>query len=37
MKLVPIKLPPGLEREGSPYDTPNRYWDMNLMRWQSGM
>jgi hypothetical protein len=36
MSLVPIRLPPGLERNGSPYDTPDRYWDTNLVRWQSG-
>lgn len=36
MALVPIQIPPGLERNGSPYDTPGRWWDMNLMRWQSG-
>jgi hypothetical protein len=36
MKFMPVLLPPGLERDGSPYDTPGRFWDMNLMRWQSG-
>lgn len=36
MKFLPIKLAPGLEREGSPYDTPNRFWDANLFRWVSG-
>lgn len=35
MKLLPIRLPPGLERNGTPYDTTNRWWDMNLMRWVS--
>ena len=35
-KLVPIQLPPGMARQGSAYDTPNRYWDANLMRWRSG-
>ena len=33
--IVPVQLPPGLERNNSPYDTPNRWWDMNLVRWQS--
>ncbi len=33
--LVPIQLPPGLERNGTPYDTPERWWDMSQVRWQS--
>lgn len=36
MALVPIQIPPGLERNNTPYDTPNRWWDCNLIRWQSG-
>ena len=36
MPLTPIQIPAGLERNGSPYDTPGQFWDMNLMRWQSG-
>ena len=36
MQLMPIDLPPGLERNGSPYDSVDRFWDMNLMRWASG-
>jgi len=36
VSLVPILLPPGLERNGTPYDTPGKWWDMNLMRWVSG-
>jgi hypothetical protein len=36
MPLVPIQLPPGLERNGTPYETPGKWWDMSLMRWQSG-
>jgi len=36
MPLVPILLPPGLERNGTPYDTVKNWWDMNLMRWVSG-
>lgn len=31
-----IMLPPGIERNATPYDTPGRYWDMNLVRWQAG-
>lgn len=36
MPIVPIQLPPGLERENTPYDSTNRWWDCNLIRWQSG-
>lgn len=36
MPMVPVQLPPGLERENTPYDSTNRWWDMNLVRWQSG-
>lgn len=36
MQFIPIQLPPGLERNGSPYESTGRFWDMNLMRWQSG-
>lgn len=36
MPLLPIQLPPGLERNNTAYDTPDRWWDMNLVRWQSG-
>src|SRR5215471_4442981 len=34
--FIPILLPPGLERNGTPYDTVSQFWDMNLMRWVSG-
>ena len=33
--MVPIQIPPGIERNGTAYDTPNRWWDMNLIRWVS--
>ena len=36
MSLVPLQIPPGLERNGTAYETPDRWYDMNLMRWQSG-
>ena len=36
MTLIPVTLPPGLERNNGPYDTPGRFWDMNQVRWQSG-
>jgi hypothetical protein len=34
--LIPVQLPPGIERNNTPYDTPGQWWDMNLVRWQSG-
>lgn len=36
MPLVPVQLPPGLERNNTPYDTSGRWWDMSQVRWQSG-
>lgn len=33
---VPIQLPPGVVRQATPNDTPGRWWDTNLVRWQSG-
>jgi hypothetical protein len=36
MATVTLRLPPGLERQASPYDTVDRWWDMNLVRWQGG-
>lgn len=36
MAFVPVQLPPGLERNNTPYDTPGAWWDMNLVRWHSG-
>ena len=36
MPFMPIRLPPGLERNGTPYDSLGSFWDMNLMRWVSG-
>lgn len=34
--LIPIQLPPGIERNNTAYDTPGRWYDMNLVRWTSG-
>ena len=34
--LISVQLPPGIERNNTPYDTPGQWWDMNLVRWQSG-
>lgn len=36
MPIVPVQLPQGIERDATPYDSPNRWWDMNLVRWRSG-
>jgi hypothetical protein len=36
MAFIPLQLPPGIERNNSPYDTPDRWWDMNQVRWLSG-
>jgi len=35
-KYIPLLLPPGMARNGTPYDTPGRWWDANLMRWHAG-
>ena len=36
MAYVSLQLPPGIERNNTPYDTTGQWWDMNLVRWQSG-
>ena len=36
MPLKPITLPPGVYRNGTPYDAKNRYFDSNLIRWHDG-
>ena len=36
MAFLPIQLPAGLERNGSPYDSVGKFWDCNLVRWVSG-
>lgn len=36
MTYQAINIPPGLERNATPYDTPDRWWDMSLVRFQSG-
>lgn len=32
----PVQIEPGLFRSNTAYDSPSRWWDMNLIRWQSG-
>lgn len=34
--MMPLQLPPGLERNNTAYDTVDRWYDTNLVRWQSG-
>lgn len=36
MAFVKIQLPPGIERQNSPFDSVNRWWNMNQVRWVSG-
>lgn len=33
MTLVPLKLPPGVARNGTEYGSRGRYYDANLIRW----
>ena len=35
-KLIALQLPPGMARAATPYDTTNRWYDLNLMRWVAG-
>jgi hypothetical protein len=34
--MAELQLPPGLVRSNSPYATSDRWYDANLIRWQSG-
>lgn len=35
MPLVPIPVPPGVIKPATPLQAKGRYWDSNLVRWQS--
>jgi hypothetical protein len=35
-QLFPIKLPPGMFRNGTEYETAGRWYDGNLVRWENG-
>lgn len=35
MALVPIPVPPGVIKPATPLQAKGRYWDSNLVRWQS--
>lgn len=36
MGFKTLQIPPGIERNTTAYDTPNRWWDMSQVRWISG-
>ncbi len=37
MAMISVKLPPGVVRGATPYDTPGRWWDANLIRWRGAV
>ena len=37
MPMLPVQLPPGVVRGATPYETPGRWWDTNLVRWRGGV
>jgi len=36
MAFVPLRVPPGVVRPATPYDSPNTFWDASNVRWLSG-
>lgn len=36
MPVIPITLPPGMMRNGTPYDARGRWYEGNLVRWHDG-
>jgi hypothetical protein len=36
-KLIPLRLPPGISRNGTHYESKGRWWDGNLVRWFNGV
>lgn len=36
MTFVPLKFPPGVVRQATPYDAPNTWWDSSNVRWLAG-
>lgn len=34
--LVPLRIPPGIYRNGTQYQSAGRWWDANLVRWRNG-
>jgi len=37
MPVMPVSIPPGVVRGATPYDTPGRWYDVNLVRWRQGV
>lgn len=37
MASISVKIPPGVVHGSSPYETPNNWWDVNLIRWHQGV
>ena len=33
MALIPLKIPPGVYRNGTEYQSAGRWYDANLVRW----
>jgi len=33
---IPLKLPPGIYRNGTQYQSAGRWYDANLVRWYDG-
>ena len=36
MALIPLQLPPGVYRNGTDFESTNRWRDANLVRWNDG-
>lgn len=36
MSLLPVKIPPGMFRNGTEYESSGRWYDGNMVRWNSG-
>lgn len=36
LKLLPIKIPPGMFRNGTNYEAKGRWYDGNMVRWENG-
>ena len=36
MAFVPMRIPPGVVRQATPYDSVNTWWDTSNVRWLSG-
>lgn len=36
MTFVPLRIPPGVVRQATPYDVPNTWWNTSNVRWLAG-